>query len=260
MVTSCLFWGMVLERRDYLTLEEASHDLAGLISGLARAAVRDRGRFTMALAGGNTPRPLYRNLGRPPYREKIPWDHCHLFWGDERWLPADDPAGNYAMVRETLLNSVRIPEQNIHRMVTELANPAAGAAAYEETLRRSFPDIGPNDYPALDLILLGMGTDGHTASLFPGSDALADRGWVVPVEYPLADPPVPRLTMTLPLINRARCVLFLVAGEKKKKVVESIRRDPETAARIYPAARVRPRGRLIWAVVDNRFGVMTPRK
>ncbi len=240
-----------MERREYRTVEEAGCDLAGLISELARTAVRDRGRFTMALAGGNTPRPLYRNLGLPPWREKIPWDQCHLFWGDERWLPADDPAGNYAMVRQTLLNSIRIPEQNIHRMVTEYPSPAAGAKAYEEILGQNFPDIGPGEYPALDLILLGMGNDGHVASLFPGTEALAARGWVVAVQYPLADPPVARLTMTLPLINQARCVLFLVAGEKKKEVLAAIDRDPAAAARSYPAARVRPRGRLIRAVADS---------
>ncbi len=207
---------------------------------VAKAAVSERGRCAIALAGGHTPEQMYR-LWAEQYRERFPWDKIHLFWSDERYVPADDPRSNYRMVREALLEQAPLPSGNVHPMPTDFAQPDDAARAYEATLRKFFsPGEG-----AFDLVFLGVGGEGHTASLFPGSPALTERErWVVAVRAPV-EPPI-RLSLTLPVLNRARHVFFMVAGAGKQEIVQSIRKDPDAAARRYPAAMVRPAGRLVW--------------
>lgn len=197
------------------------------------------GRFTVALSGGQTPVPLFRVLASRP---DLPWKDTRVFFVDERFVPPDHPASNVRLARETLLARVPIPEKNI------LAPPAAGtieeaARGYESLLRRHASARG-RDEPVFDLCLLGLGEDGHTASLFPGSPLLDEKiRWVAAETTPPIPPP--RITLTLPAINRSRLVLFLIAGEKKAPVLKKVLEGRDTA---LPASRVRPPfGRLIFA-------------
>jgi 6-phosphogluconolactonase len=187
----------------------------------------------------------------------MPWPHIHLFWGDERCVPPDHPESNFSMAFRALISRVPIPSQNVHRVPAEIEPPEDAAKAYEKILRVFFgpSNTHPNrpheggPFPAFDLILLGVGGDGHTASLFPGGRALEEtKRWVTGVRTPHGSPPVARITLTLPLINRGRHILFLVSGSGKRDVLRSILDDPDSAARRYPAARVNPEGRAVWLV------------
>lgn len=220
-------------------------------ASLCRAAARELCRLVasalavrplcrIALSGGRTPRELYRVLAAD-FRDEIPWDRVHFYWGDERHVPADDPRSNYRLVREALLDHVSIPRQNVHPMPTEILDPTDAAETYAETLRAHFP--GP--WPRFDLVLLGLGRDGHTASLFPGSGAVAEKQrWVLPVRAPIR--PSRRLTLTLPAINRARAVWFLVTGADKASALRSVLIGSPQPQRC-PAAGVRPiNGGVTW--------------
>ncbi|MBZ5533648.1 MAG: 6-phosphogluconolactonase [Acidobacteriia bacterium] len=206
----------------------------------AHAAIAQSGRFAVALAGGNTPRGVYELLAKEP-AGKLPWDKIHLFFGDERHVPPDHPDSNYRMVRETLVSKAPIPEANVHRVRAELDAPAA-AAQYESALREFF-QVQPGEWPRFDLILLGMGDDGHTASLFPGSPALNENARLV-----VANPTTQkgeRITLTLPVLNRAANVVFLVSGAGKAQIM----RDAFASANgmRFPARQVNPaNGRLLW--------------
>jgi 6-phosphogluconolactonase len=228
------------------SLAEISAMAARYICRTARNKAKDNGSFSLALAGGNTPRLLYKILASRPAVEDMPWEHTHLFWGDERWVPHDHPDSNFGMAKKILLEKLPVPAGNVHPIPTGLGSPGAGAAAYEKLLR----DIGAAE--GLDLILLGMGNDGHTASLFPESPALniTDR-LVTDVLAPAHVPIVNRVTLTLPAINMARDVLFLIAGPRKKQILQTILDDPATAFELYPAARVRPKNKSIWFVAQN---------
>jgi 6-phosphogluconolactonase len=221
------------------------------VTSLGRAAARElcrlvasalaiRPRCYIVLSGGRTPRELYRALATD-FRDEIPWDRVHLFWGDERYVPADDPRSNYRLAREALLDHVPVPQQNVHPMPTGLHDPEDAAEAYAETLRTHFS--GP--WPRFDLVLLGLGSDGHTASLFPGSRAVAEKErWVMAVRAPVK--PSRRLTLTLPVINRARMVWFLVAGAEKASALRSVLMESPQPQRC-PAAGVRPiNGGVTW--------------
>jgi 6-phosphogluconolactonase len=229
-----------LEIRVYEDVDRLSAALAERIARLADRAVRDQGRFSLALSGGNTPRPLYRLLASA-YRERIPWGAVHAFWGDERYVPPDDPRSDYRMARETLLDHVPIPPDHVHPFPTLLPRPEEAAQAYERTLRSHFSGC----WPRFDLILLGLGPEGHTASLFPGSPALGERARWVTAARVRADPPL-RLTLTLPAINHAAHIDFLVVGEEKAAAVAAaLAERPDVNA--CPAAGVWPSdGKLIW--------------
>jgi len=231
-------------------LAQISEHAARLVVELAQRRVKDNGRFTLVLSGGHTPRLLYENLSLPLFSGSMPWSKTHVFWGDERCVPKESRESNYAMARDALLMKVPLPIENVYRMPGEIGSPEEAASEYERTLRDFFivpesPEVGP--FPSFDLILLGMGADGHTASLFPGDPAVDEhKRWVASVPGLAAKPPVPRITLTLPVINQAKYVLFLVTGDGKERVVETIRRDPLGAARLYPSAQVQARERLIW--------------
>jgi len=211
----------------------------------------------MVLAGGKTPQLLYEKFVMPQFAASMPWRATHLFWGDERCLPPDDPDSNYKNAYAFMISKAPIPTGNVHRIPAELAAPQEAARHYEQQLRDFFnlpqvPDAEKTDaapsplFPSFDLILLGMGDDGHTASLFPGDDALHEESrWVVAIPRPVGSPPVPRITLTLPVINEAACVMFLVSGSGKEEVLRAIVKSPETARILYPAAMVRPKGRLL---------------
>lgn len=221
----------------------------------ANAAIGARGRFTVALAGGSTPAELYRLLSQVPFREQIDWSRTLIFFGDERCVPPDHLWSNYRMARETLLDAVPLPPANVHRMAGEL-DPAAGALAYAAALRCAF-DLRGAGRPVFDLILLGMGDDGHTASLFPGMAAPHERRRIVVASAVPAyvQPAVPRITLTFPVLNAARHVLFLVAGAGKAEKVRVILGDLRTGysersaaeSKDLPAGRVQPtHGTLTW--------------
>jgi len=176
------------------------------------------------------------------YRTETPWDRVHLFWGDERYVPADDPLSNYRMNRETLISHVPIPAANVHPAPTNLPTPQAAAAAYDADLHQFFGSAPP----AFDVTLLGVGPEGHTASLFPGSPALEEKKkWVEAVTAKAAPPN--RLTFTLPVLNQSRDTYFLCAGTEKKEILDAIRAESDPAHSQYPAARIQPvDGRVLW--------------
>jgi 6-phosphogluconolactonase len=232
--------------RVYADLEDLARAARAELLRRAHDLLAERGRFTLALSGGSTPRRLYQLLAEAD----LDWSRVEVFFGDERCVPPDHADSNYRMAREALLDPARVPEHRVHRMRGEL-EPAAAAAAYEDELRAVLAPP-PGVAPSIDLVLLGLGDDGHTASLFPGTAALdEDRRWVVANRVPQLD--AWRLTMTYPLLNAASAVAFLVAGSSKREAVERILApDPDDGAHgdareLLPAARVRPAsGRLIW--------------
>jgi 6-phosphogluconolactonase len=234
----------------YATLQAMSRAAAEFVGQLAEESVKQRGRFTVALSGGNTPRMLYAYLAQAPYAQKIPWSQTHLFWGDERFVPANHPDSNFAMASQALIKHAPIPPQNVHRVITEHFVPEEAADMYENTLRErfeAFVSLSAEGLPAFELILLGMGKDGHTASLFPDSPVLNEKKrWVAATPVPNLVPQVRRITLTFPVINAARNVIFLVTGPEKQPIVQAILDAPEKARELYPAAKVEPRGTLYW--------------
>lgn len=204
-------------------------------------AVAARGRAAVALAGGTTPGLLYSYLAAAG-TAGAPWDRVDFLFGDERCVPPTSPESNYALARRELLEPLGIPAQSVHRIEAERRPPAAAAERYERVLRTYFGGQTPD----FDLVLLGVGADGHTASLFPGDDALeeADR-WVLPVRAPTGYQPTDRITLTLPVLNQARTIIVLAWGARKRRVVGAVLSGDEPAQRL-PIARVRPTGRLAW--------------
>ena len=226
-------------------LEDAAalaREAARLIVEIARAAVADHGRFVMALSGGATPRDTYAQLAQPPLRDTMPWSAAWIFFGDERAVSPHDAESNYRMAHQTLLSRVPVPSSQVFRMLGEAEDQEAAATDYAETMRRTL-GVKRGELPRFDLILLGIGVDGHTASLFPYSAALKETvRWVVSVHAGAAAIPA-RLTMTLPVLNSSRRVMFLAAGSEKAKAVRAVLQD---GARL-PARMVWPaEGGLDW--------------
>jgi 6-phosphogluconolactonase len=209
-------------------------------------AIQKRGRFAIALAGGHTPAKLYALWAESSrHGVETPWERVHLFFGDERYVPADSPLSNYRMVKETLLAAVPIPAANVHPMPTSEPLPAQGAEAYEAELRKFFGA----EPPALDLQLLGLGPEGHTASLFPESPVLVEKKkWVAAVEVEAK--PKQRLTLTPVVLNLGRKTLFLVAGADKREILDALKSEPDPSPggrpSQYPAAQIRPPDGVIW--------------
>jgi 6-phosphogluconolactonase len=230
------------DTRIFADVHALSRSAAESLEAAASSAIAARGRFTVALAGGQTPRTLYQLLATE-FRSRISWGWWEIFFGDERCVPPYHSASNYGMVASTLLTQVTVPERQVHRIAGELP-PEEAAEAYEGELRLALA-TGTSS-PVLDVALLGVGTDGHTASLFPGSPALDERArWVVPVIGPPSLSPRERITLTLPVLNVAREVYFLCAGEEKRAVVSEILSGSEVG-RQYPAGRVRGAVRTVW--------------
>jgi 6-phosphogluconolactonase len=218
---------------------------------VAAEAIADRGRFTLALSGGKTPEATYTILAAALPPRGVDWSRTFLFFGDERFVPHDDPASNFAMARRCLLVRAMIPVKNVFPIATDTESPAASATDYESKLAEFFEVEADAPPPALDLILLGLGDDGHTASLFPGAAALAeDRAWMTWSPPGTLPPAVDRVTMTYPLINAAHGVMFLVTGANKHApLAEILQLRAEVAKR--PAAGVRPtNGKLTW-IIDH---------
>lgn len=242
---------MIANLYKFKNLDRCCLALAEHIVALAQQCVSDKGIFTIAASGGTTPKTLYRLLAAPPFAEKMPWQQTHLFWGDERCVAPDHPDSNYRMVKEELLGQKLPANCTVYRMPGEKA-PEDGAITYEETLKKFFSDgqNGVPKWPSFDLILLGLGSDGHTASLFPNTPALEENErWVVSTPPGLLDPQVDRITLTIPVINNAAEVAFLVAGEKKKSLIELILAKSRPISQ-YPASYIVPKGKFVWFIAD----------
>jgi len=247
--------------RKFATIEQASRVAVKHIISLAQEAVLDKGFCTIVMSGGSTPQLTYTLLGEPAYAGQMPWQQSHFFWGDERWVAFTHQDSNYAMIQKAFLSKIHVPLQNIHQIPTGNSSPEAGAKIYETHLRDFFQANPLAEMknieeeitvPSFDLALLGMGTDGHTASLFPGSDILEEKKkWVAAVPEGLGSPPVARITLTLPVLNLARNILFLIAGSRKREILDTILTRPEEAKELYPAARIKPSGNLVWLVAEK---------
>jgi len=228
------------------SLEALSREAAARFQRLAVQSIASAGRYSVALSGGSTPLVLYRLLAEPPFRGAIDWVGVHLFWGDERFVPPDHPDNNYRAALEALVRRVPIPTENVHRIPTEATEPEAAAAQYEDTLRRFFA-APEGEVPRFDLVLLGLGPDGHTASLFPGSPALQEDSHLVVATY-VPNLAAWRITLTLPVLLCARHVIFLVSGPDKAAVLRDVLDGPHDPQRL-PAQLVRPQdGDLTWLV------------
>jgi len=213
---------------------------ADWVLGVAARSATSSGRFLIALAGGGTPRRLYQALAASPRRDRAEWGRWQVFFGDERAVPPTDPASNFRLARETLLSRVPIPEIQVHRMEAERQDLEAAAAEYSSTLAETCPPWGAGAVPRLDCILLGLGENGHTASLFPGEPALEVRDrWAVPAQADYA--PFARITLTLPVLNAGAHVAFLVTGPTKGEALRGVVRGTVPAAGVRP-----PDGELRW--------------
>lgn len=222
--------------------DAAAEAAARIIYDVAREAVDTRGRFTVALAGGRTPEATYRRLAAPPHHESFPWGRTFVFFGDERWVSPEHPESNYRMARAALLDRVPVPPAQVFPMRSTEEDPEAAATAYARCLAEVF-GTRRGEIPRFDLILLGMGVDGHTASLFPGSPVLRETFRLVVAVHASAAAIPQRVTLTLPVLNAAAHVLFLVTGAEKTRAVKAVLQDGVG----LPAALVRPAGgRLVW--------------
>ena len=225
--------------------QAAAEATAAFVLEVGQAAIRTKGRFFIALSGGTTPETLYRTLTSPAFVDRFDWSRTIFFFSDERCVPPSDPRSNYALANKTLFTPLKITSSQVYRMAGESRDPPVAAHEYEQQLYLA-TKTPPSVQPSLDLILLGLGKDGHTASLFPGVPVLRDHQRLIAATQSPKDPPN-RLTMTFAAINRASVILFLVTGAGKAGVVRAIL-DPKTEAeRQLPASLVEPEeGRLIW--------------
>jgi len=232
--------------RIFRSLKDLSRSAAILFVEQSEKSIQEQGHFLVTLNGGSTPAETFQLLATE-YSEKVDWNHVHIFWGDERCVPADDPESSFGQARDLLLRHVPIPEVNVHRIEGELS-PAEAAKDYAMVLQKfAYP---PLTWPRFDLVFLGMGEDGHTASLFPGSPVEVSEP-VVPVTAKYQDRPAQRVTLTPMVFNSARKVVFMAAGEKKAATLAEVlsdRYNPE----LYPAQRIDPKnGKLIWFVDEE---------
>lgn len=234
-----------VEIRTLTTPQELFEAAAEEVVRAANEAVAQRGRFTVALSGGSTPKNLF-NLLATNARTVLPWDRMFFFWGDERHVPPTDPESNYRMAEESMLSKIPVAAGNVFRIPTENPDAAAAAEAYEQTLRKFFA-LEPGQFPRFDLILLGMGPDGHTASLFPNTAGLQEKSRLVIANW-VDKLKTSRLSLTLPVLNAAGCVVFLVSGTDKAPALHAVL-EGDAPGEHYPSKLVRPsNGKLVWLV------------
>ncbi|UCH19839.1 MAG: 6-phosphogluconolactonase [Deltaproteobacteria bacterium] len=216
--------------------------------------VKKSGQFSVAVSGGSTPRAMHRMLSQRPYLDTIPWQQINVFWVDERMVPVDHPASNFGAARSDWLEKVPIPAGQIHPMPGQV-QPEKGASQYQKELAFFFKDQ-KGDYPVFDLIFLGIGTDGHTASLFPDAQAsLTTEKWVISVK--VGNPDVHRITLTYPVLNHVRCICFMVSGNKKAPILKTVFENPKAN---LPAQKIKPlRGKLLW-LLDEAAASLLPEK
>lgn len=244
------------ELRVYADAEQLARAGAEMFVTLAAESIQARGRFRIALSGGSTPRRIYQLLATNEFSHRVDWPHLDIFWGDERYVPADDPQSNYRMTAEALLGHVPVPKADIHRVPTEISPPDAAAAAYEKDIRQCFGES--SSVPRFDLIYLGLGTNGHTASLFPFTPALRERSQLVAANY-VAEVSAWRITMTVPLLNHGRTVAFLVEGQQKAAVLRDVLLGPSDPERL-PAQFIVPDGKLLWVTDEAAAARLSPER
>ncbi|MEW5822246.1 MAG: 6-phosphogluconolactonase [Cyanobacteriota bacterium] len=229
---------------------ELNKTLAGFITYLANESIKQKGFFTLALSGGKTPISLYRLISLAEYSDKIDWCNTYIFLSDERYLAANNKNSNYFMANEALISKISIPEENVFSYNTNLINILDVSLDYERRILEFFK-LNNNDTPSFDLILLGLGNDGHTASLFPANEALSvNNRLVAPVTQPGADITPERITFTYRLINNAQNVVFIVTGEHKYSIFKEIKENNKEASLKYPAAGVNAEN-IFWYLVEN---------
>jgi 6-phosphogluconolactonase len=221
-----------------------------IIMNKIEAAIEEKGRCTIALAGGNTPKPLYETIAR----QSLPWDNIYVFWGDERYVPADSSDSNQKMARLAWLDRVDLPAANIHPMTTNALDPQIDAEKYQAEIEQFF-QLKNGEMPIFDVILLGIGDDGHTASLFPHTQALQVRARIVTVGNKDGQP---RITLTIPALNAASCIIFLVSGANKQPALEQIF-APVGDELQYPSRSIQPQGELWW-LLDSEAGEQIAKK
>ncbi|MFN0087515.1 MAG: 6-phosphogluconolactonase [Blastocatellia bacterium] len=222
---------------------DLAREAARRFAALARTFIANHGRFTVALAGGSTPKAMFSLLAAPPFSDTLAWRSIHLFWGDERCVPPDHPDSNYRMTRESLIDRVPLPPENIHPIPAEDPDPARAAERYSETIRLFFAQ----DAPRFDLLFLGMGADGHTASLFPGTSALHVDDRIAAANY-IEKFRAHRITLTARTINQANNILFLVAGADKAPALRAVLEGPRDIE-TWPSQLIAPdAGTLSWMV------------
>lgn len=227
-------------------------DLAALVDiaamRIAKLLSGNEPRMAICLTGGSTPKPVYQRLTAAPYRDRIPWERTHWFWGDDRFVPREDERSNARMARLALLDHLPIPSSNIHPIPTNVPNQHDAARLYEAELKRFYGDghLLPNR-PLFDLVLLGIGSDGHTASLFPGDPAVVERKrWVAGIDVAGLPPHVPRVSLTFPILGSTREMMFLVSGNDKKNIVTRV-----FSGQDLPAAQASAEGHMSWLMDRN---------
>lgn len=245
--------GKHAELRVYNDAEQLARAAAELFVSLSASAIHTRGRFRIVLSGGSTPRRVYQLLSTAEFSNRVDWHRVDFFWGDERYVSAEDRESNYRMTSETLLSHISIPTENVHRIRTEISPPSEAASAYEMEIRKSFQNT--SSIPQFDLIFLGLGTNGHTASLFPHSAALSEPARLVVANF-VSEMKMWRITMTAPLLNRGRTVAFLVEGDHKAEVLHEVLLGPKNPQRL-PAQLIAPEGKLLW-MLDEAAAKLVP--
>ncbi len=232
------------------THEAMSRAAAEQLVSCAKDVLASHGPFSLVLAGGSTPRRLYELLAGP-YSSQIRWNRVHLFWGDERYVPSDDDTSNFQVAYDALIRHVPIPPDQVHRIPTDISPPAKAASTYESTIRQ-FYESRNDDFP-FDVVVLGMGADGHTASLFPEDaphNTSTDAPWVRAVSAPPRHSPQQRITLTMSAINRSRDALFLVSGASKREAAHAVL---DATDETLPAAQVRPYRNLFWFLDSDAY-------
>ena len=254
---------MIFDKPDFeLIICDNYHQLAEQvvkrILDLSRTTIKNRGVFSIALSGGSTPKGLYFRMASPDYRNQFKWNQIHFFWGDERWVPIDDIRSNYRMAAEALLTKCDIPPENIHPIKTKEVTPEVSAGLYEQDLVSHFK-LRKSELPRFDLILLGVGQDGHIASLFPGNKALTEKKKFV-VSTSVEDVEEPRVTLALPVINQAHHVIFMVSGVEKAAIVGQVLGKSGRKDILVPAQLVDPeRGTRSWFIDKAAMSVLENR-
>jgi len=246
-----------MEIKEFDEHSKLSQKAAEHIISIANESVKARGYFTMALSGGNSPVQIYDRLGDPPLKNKMPWSRTLVFWGDDRYLLPGDRESNYHIAYEAMISKVNIPQANIFRIPTEVSPIEMAAALYETIMRKVFVKLRSIDIekklPVFDLVILGVGKDGHTASLFPGHKAVNEKErWVTFVKAHARMTLRERVTITLPVINAARNIMFIIAGEGKGDMIKSILTDSKHG-KIYPATMIKPDGQTVWFIDRNIY-------
>ncbi|MDP8218503.1 MAG: 6-phosphogluconolactonase [Candidatus Theseobacter exili] len=238
-----------MKTHTFETIEELSASAAQTICDLTIKAISKNSLFTLALSGGTTPQSLYQKLSNKPFKDKMPWKDIHFFFGDERMVSYKNPLSNFYTAKQRLFSLVPVSESNIHKIPTENNTPAEASKKYEKVLKNFF-SFQKSIIPVFDVIILGVGQDGHTASLFPGDITLKEKEKLtVAVDSPKSAPMVSRVSLTLPVINAARNVVFLVSGKNKTTIINQVFNEySKEKTKTLPAAMVQPEGNLIWFI------------